>query len=221
MIVAGHQANLLPSTRWWYKLANADVMDLRYQAQFTKGFIHRVQFRGKWFTLPLSPKPGQFDLCDSIHVDLPKAKESFRNTMHGRYAGAKFYRTRGMDLVEKFDSLESDLMWEINYELLLYIRDVLGIETPIQLGAPTIGGKAEGVLSTLRSYPDCTAYLSGEGARKYMGDTKVFDDAGIKVIWSNHDPVTDDSVVSILMDHRDPMEFVLREKVPSTAALSA
>lgn len=218
MIVAGHQPNFLPSTRFFYKMAKADVLDLRYQAQFTKGFIHRVQFRGSWFTLPLSPRPGQFDACDTIHVDMEKAKLMFRQTMHGRYSGAPFYKTRGLDLVEKFISLESDLMWEVNHELLIYVRDLLGITTPIQLGLPAIGGKADGVLSTLRAYPDCDAYLSGEGARKYMGDTTIFDEAGIRLIWTNHDPITDDSIVSILMDHKDPMEFVLREREPAHTA---
>lgn len=211
-IVTGHQPNLLPSTRFWWKMAKSDVLDLRYQAQFTKGYIHRVKMRDMWFTLPLSPKPGQFDPCDVIHIDVDKARQAFRQTMHGRYAGSPFYKSRGLDLVEKFESIETDLMWELNYELLLYVRDVLGIKTPIQLGVPTIGGKAAGVLSSLRAYPDCDTYISGEGAKKYMGDTTVFDEAGIKVIWSSHAPVTNDSIVSILMDHSDPMEFVLREQ---------
>lgn len=212
-IITGHQPNFLPSTRWFYKLAKADVMDLRHTAQFTaSGYIHRVKMRDKWCTLPLSPKPGQFDAIDTVHVDLPKAKVMFRNTMQGRYGNAKFYKTRGVDLIERFDALDSDCLWRINLDLILYIRDQLGIETPICLGVPSIGGKAEGVLSNLRVYPGCTEYLSGLGAKNYMGDTTVFDEAGIKVIWSRHLPTTDDSIVSILMDHPNPIDFVLREE---------
>jgi len=193
-------------------MAQADVLDLRYQAQFTKGYIHRVKMRDNWFTLPLSPVPGQFDPIDQVRVDLPRAKQMFRQTMHGRYSGSRFYKTRGLELVDKFESLGSDYLWQINLDLLLYVRDSLGIETPICLGVPVIGGKAEGVLSTMRAYPGVDTYLSGLGARKYMGDTSVFDEAGIKVIWSRHAPVTDDSIVTILMDHDDPMDFVLREE---------
>jgi hypothetical protein len=211
-IVAGHQPNLLPSTRFWYKAAKSDVLDLRYQAQFVKtGYIHRVKMRDKWFSLPLAQKPGQFDAIDTVRIDLPKAKVDFRNTMQGRYGGARHFKTRGVDLIDRFDALGSEFMWQINLDLLLYVRDQLGITTPICFGVPTIGGKAEGVLSTLRAYPDCDAYLSGLGAKNYMGDTTIFDEAGIKVLWSRHAPVTDDSIVSILMDHSDPMDFVLRE----------
>jgi len=215
-IVAGHQPQILPSTRYFYKMAKADVLDLRHQAQFVTGYIHRVKMRDRWFTLPLSPKPGSYDAIDTVHVDLPKAKRMFQQNMHGRYAGSRFYRTRGLELVEKFNSLESDLLWEINLEMLVYVRDLLGITTPIQLGVPAIGGKAEGVLSTLRAYPDCDTYLSGTGARKYMGDCSIFEEAGIKVVWSAHDPVSDDSIVTILMDHSDPIDFVLREKAMAT-----
>lgn len=212
MIVSGHQPQILPSTRYFYKIAKSDVLDLRYQAQFTKGYIHRVKMRDKWFTLPLTAQPGQYDAIDTVRVDLDKAKTMFRQTMHGRYGGARFYKTRGVDLIDKFDSLGSDYLWQINLDMLLYVRDQLGIETPICLGVPSIGGKAEGVLSNLRAYPGCTEYLSGVGARAYMGDTAVFDEAGIKVTWSRHAPVSDDSIVTILMDHRDPMDFVLREE---------
>lgn len=213
MIVAGHQPLLLPSTRYFYKMAKADVMDLRWQAQFVKsGYFHRVKMRDKWFTLPLSPRPGQFDSISTVRVDLPEAKRLFRQTMEGRYGGARFYKTRGVELVEKFDSLGSDYLWQIDLDLTLYLRDQLGIETPVSLGVPSIGGKGEGVLSTMRCYPGVDAYLSGTGAMKYMEDTSCFDDAGIKVIWSRHAPVTDDSIVSIMMDHSDPIDFVMREE---------
>ena len=45
-----------------------------------------------------------------------------------------------------------------------------------------------------------------------MGDTTIFDEAGIKVQWANHNPVTDDSIVTVLMDYNDPLEIVMREK---------
>ena len=94
MIVAGHQPQILPGAPLLYKIAKADVLDLRHQAQLVNGYIHRVKMRDKWFTLPLSPKPGQFDGIDVVHVDLPKAKQMFRQTVHGRYSGSRFYEAR-------------------------------------------------------------------------------------------------------------------------------
>ena len=70
------------------------------------------------------------------------------------------------------------------------------------------------MLSLLRAYPGVDTYLSGRGAEAYMGDTTIFEDAGIKVRWSNHDPISDDSIVTLLMDYDNPIELVMREKAP-------
>jgi hypothetical protein len=213
-IISGHQPNFLPGTRFYYKLAKSDVMDLRYKVQFIeRGFIHRVKMRDNWLTLPIQDKKHMVTApIDQIRVDLPAAKDLFRRTMHGRYSGARFYKTRGLELVEKFDSLGSDYLWQMNLDMMLYLRDQLGITTPIGLGIHTDLQRAEGVLAAISPYPGVDTYLSGMGAKKYMGDTTVFDEAGIKVVWSRHVPVTDDSVVSLLMDHTSPIDYVMREE---------
>jgi hypothetical protein len=217
MIVASHQTNFLPGSSFFYKMAKADIFDLRYRAQFVqRNYHHRTKMRDRWFTLPLTPKPGH-DPINTVRVDLPKAKTMFRQYMHGTYSGTPYYKTRGLELVERFGDLGSDYLWQINLDLILHLRDTLGITTPIGLGVDAVGTGAEGLLSTFRAYPGVTKYLSGTGAKKYMGDTSIFDAAGITVEWSRHDPVTDDSVVSLLMDHENPIEYILREH-PETPA---
>jgi hypothetical protein len=212
MIIAMHQTNFLPNSRFWYKAAVADIMDLRYRAQYTeRGYQRRVKMRDAWYSLPLDGK-FKTERISEVKIKTDEAKAGFRKMMHGRYAGSAHYKTRGLELVEFAQTLETGYLWEWNLELLLYVRDLLGIETPFALGVDTIGEKAEGVLSAMRAYPQADTYLSGTGARAYMGDTTIFDEAGIKVQWSNHDPITDDSIVTLLMDYDNPIELVMREK---------
>ena len=104
------------------------------------------------------------------------------------------------------------MLWEFNVELLHYLRDELAILTPFNISGPVKGNKDDGVLEILARYLECDTYLSGTGAKKYMSDTSKFDAAGIQVEWSNHAPVTGDSVVSVMMDYADPMEIIMREK---------
>jgi hypothetical protein len=212
MIIAMHQVNFLPNSRFWYKAATADIMDLRYRAQFTeKGYQRRVKMRDAWCSLPLIGKP-RFEPINEVRINCDQAKVILRKTMHGRYSGSKHYKTRGLALVEFAQTIETGYMWEWNLELLLFVRDMLGIDTPFALGVDTIGDKAEGVLSAMRAYPQADTYLSGTGARAYMGDTTIFEEAGITVRWSNHDAVTNDSIVTLLMDYDNPIELVMREK---------
>lgn len=212
MIISAHQPNFLPNSRFWWKLANSDILDLRYRAQFTvKGYQRRVLMRGNWCTLVLEGKP-RYEPINEVRIQLGETKQSLTNVITGRYRDSRWFKPRGQDLIDKIQSIETGYMWEFNVELLLYVRDVLGITTPFALGVDAIGGKAEGTLSLLRAYPQATTYLSGEGARKYMADTAIFEEAGIKVRWANHDPITDDSIVSVLMDYEHPLDIVMREK---------
>lgn len=214
MILAAHQVTFLPGSRFWYKVARADLFDLRYRAQYTeKGYERRVKMRGEWCSVPVVGKP-RFEPMNEVRIDTAKAKIQVTNTIKGRYSGAPHFKSRGNDLIERINTLETGYLWEWNLELLLYLRDVLGIDTPFTLGADTIGDKADGVLSFMRVYPNVDTYISGTGARNYMDDTSIFDEAGIKIEWSRHHPVTDDSVVSLLMDYDNPIELVMREKEP-------
>jgi hypothetical protein len=211
VILAAHQVNFLPYSGFWYKVANADLFDLRFRAQFTqKGYQRRVMMRDQWCTLPLVGKP-RFEPINEVLLDLPKAKETVTNNIKGRYLNAPHYKTRGNDLLEVVNGLQSPYLWEWNFALLLHVRDVLKIDTPFTFGVDTIGDKAEGVLSFMRAYPTVDTYLSGTGAKAYMGDTPIFDEAGIKLAWSRHKAITHDSVVSLLVDYDDPMEIIMME----------
>jgi WbqC-like protein family len=212
VIIAAHQPNILPNSRFWYKAATADIMDLRYRAQYTeRGYQRRVKMRDNWLTLPLVGKP-RTEPINQVLLDVPAFRKMFPGIMHGRYSGSRHYKTRGLALVDFAMTRESGYLWEFNLELLLYVRDLLGIETPFALGVDTIGDKAEGVLSLMRAYPQADTYLSGQGAKAYMGDTTIFDEAGIKVEWSRHKPITDDSIVTLLMDYDNPIELVMQEE---------
>jgi hypothetical protein len=212
MIVAGHQPNFLPNSRFWYKTARADIMDIRYRAQLhERGYQRRVMMRDNWCTLPLAQKY-RYEPINEVMLDIPKFREMFPKIMHGRYSGAPHYKTRGADLVDYAMSLESPYLWQFNLDLLVYVRDLLGITTPFALGLDSIGTKAEGLLSTFRAYPQMDVYLSGTGARAYMGDTTIFEEAGIKVEWSRHHATTNDSIVTLLMDYDNPIELVMLEE---------
>jgi hypothetical protein len=211
MILAAHQLNFMPYSGFWYKMEKADLFDLRYQAQYTeKGYIRRVKMRDAWCAVPVVDKP-KYEPTNEVRIDIAKARTQICNTIKGRYAGAPYYKQRGGDLIDRIQSLDTGYLWEFNLELILYLRDVLGIQTPLTLGVDTIGGKAEGVLSFMRVYPGVETYLSGIGAKAYMEDTSIFDEAGIKIEWSRHRAVTHDSVVTLLMDYADPMEIIMLE----------
>lgn len=212
MILSIHQCDLLPNSRFWWKLANSHAMDVRIDAQVVeRGYQRRIMMREKWVNLVLVGD-WKYKPIREVHIDNAASRRQLINTMRGRYNNAVFRKGRLDELCDAVNAQESDLLWEFNWGLLHYVRDALGITTPFNITGPTEGLKAEGVLSVVKRYPGCDTYLSGTGAKKYMEDTSVFDAAGVKVSWSRHMPLTNDSIVSVLMDHESPLDIVLLEE---------
>ena len=99
---------------------------------------------------------------------------------------------------------------EVNLALLEIVRHLLGISTPLLTTAPPSHSNVDRLIEQVSAVGG-TQYLSGTGGLAYMGEDAParFRDAGIELVWSNHAMTTGDSIVTVLMDHDDPMESVL------------
>jgi len=216
VIYAAHQPDLLPYSGFWYKMHHASVFDLKIWDQYVnRGYQRRVTMRDEWATIPLEPGSSR----DPINVKRlkPEAQGVLADTIRHRYLvvkRAKFWDTYGERLCDEILSIKTDQLWNLNFQLILVVRDILGIETPITFGRPVREGLkgSEGLISAMLAFPKPLTYLSGTGARTYMGDCQEFKDHHIPVIWSRHQPTTGDSIVSVLMDYEDPLAIVLKEE---------
>jgi hypothetical protein len=211
MIVAMHQPDLLPYSGFWHKMAKADVFEIGIYYQFTKrGYQRRVTMRDRWATVPVLGEPFRSPIRD-VRIDPDRAKRALCDTVYGRYASARYWSLRGPELTDLIESIHTDRLWQFNLDLILGVRDMLGIRTPISIGSPLKGTKSEAVVHALGAYGDVDVHLSGPGARVYMGEGREFSDAGIDLRFTRHVPVTGDSIVTVLMDHADPLSIVMRE----------
>ncbi len=223
MLYAAHQPDLLPYSGFFYKMAHADVFDLKVWDQFVnKGYQRRVLMHGRWATIPLEPGSSYDSIFDKRVK--PEAAAELAKTVHSRYGSkagdgvAKFWghEQRGERVMDEITSITTDRLWEFNFRLILLLRDMLGIETPLSLGRPIPDGMrgSTGLIHAMEAFPHPLTYLSGTGARTYMGDCAEFTAKNIPVVWSNHEHVTEDSVLTVLFGYEDPLSVVLREKSP-------
>jgi hypothetical protein len=220
MIVATHQADLLPYSGFWFKMAKADLFDLKIYDQFqARGTQRRVMMRDSWASVPVVGNPTRARICD-VRIRPEEAGPALANHITGRYRGARNWDTMGKALLELIEEIHTEHLWQLNLALLLGVRDILGITTPISIAVPPEGRGADGLLSVIRRY-NADVYLAGTGSRAYMGDCAQFHEAGIEVRWSTHKPVTGDSIVSVLMDYDDPLSVVLAEHDEETTTVPA
>lgn len=211
MIVAIHQPDFLPYSGFWFKMLRSDAFILAIHDQFQKhGYQRHVKMRDSWVSHQLVGKPALVGI-DTIEVR-PGWQGRVSDAIRGRYAGARHFKTRGKDLLERIGGCEGESLAQVNMAMIEVVRDVLGIETPLLITDPPTQAGVERLIEQVRMVGG-DAYLSGTGAHAYMGPEGEarFADEGIELVWSGHQHVTGDSIVSVLMDYDEPLEVIGRE----------
>ena len=215
-VYSAHQPDLLPYSGFWYKMAKADLFDLKIWDQYVhKGYQRRVKMRDIWVTLPLVKGPATEPIISKrITEDAPAhlADEIVKRYTHAKKKPPHWDKYGPM-ICDEIRGSRTDSLWELNLRLILLVRDILGIETPLTFSRPAPRGMtgSAGIVSVIQAFKGPMEYLSGAGGRSYMGDCEEFTEAGIPVIWSRHEAVTGDSVLSLIFDYEDPLSVVLAE----------
>lgn len=219
MMYTAHQPDLLPYSGFFYKMAKVQgsgVFDLKVWDQFVeKGYQRRVMMRGQWVTMPLV-KGSSRDPIFRKRLK-PEARGFLADQIVTRYTHAvkkpPFWDKYGPMICDEILSIETDALWDFNFQLILLVRDILGIATPITFSRRASAGlrSSAGIIDVIQAFPPPIEYLSGAGGKSYMGDCQEFTDAGIPVHWSRHHAVTGDSILSVIFDYEDPLSIVLAE----------
>lgn len=210
MIVASSQPVLLPYSGFWHKMAKADVFDLRIFDPFQPRSSQRQTImRGKWASLPVVVSPGSSRICDVRLLPVETAN-LLSELIVDRYSKAKHWDRYGPQLLDMIDGICTEHLWQFNLQLILGIRELLGITTPISIASPPTVGDGKSLVSTLKQYSAAT-YLASAIGHPFVDGGDAFGDGGIDIVWSTHRPSTADSIISVLMDYDDPLGAVMAE----------
>lgn len=210
MKVTIHQPDLLPYSGFWFKMATCDSFILSVHDQFQKhGYQRRVKMRDSWCSHQLVGSPSMVPI-NSIEV-AEGWQTRITDVIRGRYAGAPYFDSRGAELVGRILASEGRLLHEVNIAMIEIVRDMLDISTPLVITPPPTLAGTERLIEQV-TVVDGTSYLAGQGGKAYMGDDaeECFAQAGLELLWSTHQHVTGDSIVTLLMDHDDPMRAVMQ-----------
>lgn len=211
MIIAGHQADLLPYSGFWYKMAKADLFDLRiFDPIQPRGFQRRVMMRGRWATIPFIAGPPGSPIAEARILPV-ETRLVLTDLVTDRYRDAKHWSRYGPYILDLINEVHTEHLWQFNLHLILGIRELLDIRTPVSIARAPLGLGGVGLTSVMKEY-NATTYLSGTAGRAYVDQDEGYQDGGVDITWSAHRPVTGDSIVSVLMDYDDPMSVVMSEE---------
>jgi hypothetical protein len=216
--LAAHQPDLLPYTGFWHRVVFCDVFDLAIHDQFNRrGYTHRVKMHGRWLTLPVVKVPLGTPISK---VWLQKgARDVLLDRVREEYEGSPGWDRYGYRFVDEVANRLSVVempLWSFNVELLMILRELLQIQTPFGIGRPLVWSGWPALLELCGQYA-ASSYVSGQGAKAYMPDDgpQQFEDADVELLWSRHDPVHGDSVLTTLFETEPvhPMAEILRVDV--------
>ena len=184
-IVSMHQSQYLPWPPFFKKMALADTFVLMDTVQFQKnGLQNRNKISSAngayWLTIPVNSKLSE-SILEKQAVDI-RWKKKHLKSIRSSYSKARYFDCY-FDKLERIINSASMNLSHINYELICFLRDVLGIKNDmVLLSELSVNGhKSELIIEACRAL-QATHYISGIGGKAYL-DRTMFSDNEINLIF--------------------------------------
>ena len=188
MLAAIHQHHYFPWLGYMDKMAKADVFLLLDRVQLNDAsymFRHQLLDKNgekKYITIPFNKKGYMQRPYNELEINAQVDWQTRqKNFIWDNYRRHPYFQEIWAEIEPVFSS-EYTLLWQVTDASVRLMRRLLGVETPLVYQsalAPSEEKKSQFLIDLLRQM-GADAYLSGNGARKYM-DMDLFEDAGIRV----------------------------------------
>jgi len=189
--VAIHQPNFIPWLGYFHKMSMVDVFVLLDDVQVPvgKSFATRALIKTNtgelWITVPTLNRSDKEDFR-STQILQSNWRTKTIKTIRLAYQKAPYFNNY-FDAFEKIYLTPYEYLYDLNYALLVFVRDALGLKTKFvsskELTTDTTLIGEEKILSLLEA-THATLYVSGKGAgsRRYI-DEQHFKERNIELVW--------------------------------------
>jgi len=186
-VVSIHQPHFLPWLNYFNKVALADVFiwldDVQYRRRY---FQNRAKIKSQntdiWLTVPI--KKADY-LAEIKAIEIQKeALPKLLITVEMLYKKAPYFTDFFKGIKDVFLK-EHRFLSDLNYDLFLYINDVLKIKTKIvkssDIDIGAVANPNERLLKLCQHF-EATQYIAGKGGKNYM-DLDLFKQNNIEILW--------------------------------------
>lgn len=187
-----HQPDFMPYLGYFDRLLHADTLVVLETVQFERG-SHRFMNRDKiktergdqWFNLCIKKTARDTAIKDIELVDDGgKWKKNNLGLFHQHYRKAPFYKEI-LPYLEKLYARDDKLFWTFSFASIEMLMDLFDVHPEVIFSSDiNPQGKNNDLIVDIMHKVGATRYLSGVGAEDYF-DPKVYEEAGIEVIWQD------------------------------------
>jgi len=189
--VAILQSNYIPWKGYFDLINMVDEFVLYDDMQYTRrDWRNRNKIQTpqglKWLSIPVGVKGKYFQKISETKVSENNWGTKHWETIKHTYSKAKYFKEYKDIFGDLYLNSDEAFLSQINYNFILAINKILGIETKIRWSSEfnLVDGKTEKLLGICK---DCNAdiYLSGLAAKDYF-DEALAKKEGIKVEWMDY-----------------------------------
>jgi len=184
------QSNYIPWKGYFDLINSVEEFIIYDEMQYTKNdWRNRNKIKGPnglhWLTIPVKQLSLSQRIIDTKIADVNWNKKHLA-TIKQFYAKAPFYAEYKSFFEELYMNCTTHYLSEINHQFLSQINLLLGIKTKLSWSHDygLIEGKTERLVDLVQKSGG-TEYISGPAAKEYI-NSKLFEDAGIKLSWMNY-----------------------------------
>ncbi|MDF2592068.1 MAG: WbqC-like family protein [Clostridia bacterium] len=188
-LVVAHQAEFLPYIGFFQRLLKANLLIIADSVQYEKqNFQNRNRIKtvrgAKWMTASIIKHPVETSINQIFLSNTIDWRTEHLCLIRENYKDAPFYNQIYPIIVELYD-YKCEKLVDFNINSIRKLCELLEINIDIILSSSLdVHGKKDDLIIDMLQKVGATAYISGDGAKKYS-NPKSFEAAGINVIWQN------------------------------------
>lgn len=180
MTISIHQPNFFPYYPFFKKMEESDIFLIMFHCQYeNRNYQNRFNIGENWYTM--SVKKGIDKQNNSAPTDSIFSKKyiNYKNDWDKIKNRLPQYKT----ILDEFDDTICESLSETNISIILKIKNMLGIKTPIVFDYPTELKSTERIIDFCLKYK-ITEYYSGVSGINYL-DIESFNRNNINLSFQN------------------------------------
>lgn len=185
--VAIMQPTYLPWCGYFALMQSVDLFIFFDSVQFARrSWQQRNQIKtakgAQWLTVPVVTKGKRDQTIAEVEIDSSAHFASaHRKSIELNYSRAPFFDALAPDVLSLIEK-PRELLAELNIDLILQMKEMLGIATPVAQSSELSGaGVKADLLASLCSNVGASEYVSPPGSRDYIEQSDAFDKIGVPV----------------------------------------
>lgn len=178
--VAIMQPTYLPWLGYFGLMQSVDLFILLDSVQFARrSWQQRNQVKTAngplWLSVPVHNKGKREQLISEVEIDYSQAFfRSHQKTLEANYKKAPYFQDLAPELFALLAS-QKQYLSELTIDLISWLKDTLGINTPIKLASELNGkGTKADLLASLCEEVGATEYISPPGSKGYLDESTAF-----------------------------------------------